>query len=331
MKEKMLHFIQNDKKLFRLLIIGFVIIVLMTWATKGKFLSTKNFSAMLFLTPELGVLALGIMVAMIVGGIDLSIVSIANLSAIISTKTMLAMDNSLIGIVAGILMGLLVGYLCGFFNGFLIARVKIHPILVTLGTFQLFQGIAIVITKGYAITNLPEGFVLFGNDSILGIPYPFLIFLLVYQVLSFMLNKTGFGQSLYLIGTNYKASIYSSLDSDKYLNRVYAIVGVIAAVAGLIIVARTNSAKADYGGSYTLQAILICMLGGINWSGGVGKPLGVVISVFILQFLSSGFGILRYSNFFRDFTSGAFLLFILVFYHYIEIYDDNRLKKTLSK
>lgn len=321
----------QDKKMFRLLLIALLILLIMAWATNGKFLSTQNFSAMLFLTPELGILSLGIMLAMIVGGIDLSIVSIANLSAIIGTKVMLALGSGPSAIFAGCLAGLATGLCCGFFNGLLVARIKVHPILVTLGTFQLFQGIAIVLTKGYAVTNLPEVLSMFGNGAFLGIPYPFILLLLLWQALDFTLNRTGFGQSLYLIGTNYKASVYSGLESDKNLQTVYMWVGCIAAIAGLVMAARTNAAKADYGTSYTLQTILICMLGGVSWNGGVGKPSGIILSVFILQFLASGFGLLRYSNFFRDFTSGAFLIFILLFYYYMEIYDTRQSKKMLTK
>lgn len=321
----------NDKKMFRLLVIAFIIVAIMSVATNGRFLSKNNMQAMLFLTPELGVLSLGIMMAMIVGGIDLSIVSIANLSSIVSAHIILSMGGGFFSIVLGSMVGLLVGALCGAFNGFLISRVKVHPILVTLGTFQLFQGVSIVITRGSAITNLPEMLINFGNSSLLGVPYPFMVLLLVWYSLSFTMNRTSFGQSLYLIGTNYKASIYSALDSDKHLNKVYTIVGVLAAIAGMIMLSRTNSAKADYGSSYTLQTILICMLGGVSWSGGVGKSTNVIISVFILQFLSSGFGLLRYSNFFKDFTSGAFLIFILLFYYYMEIYDERASKKLLSK
>lgn len=321
----------NDKKIFRLFIICLVVTTIIIFATKGRFLSSANLLSILFLLPELAILSLGIMLTMIVGGIDLSLVAIANLSSILATKFMIYMNNSLIGIILGILLGILVGALCGFFNGLLISRLKIHPILVTLGTFQLFQGISIVITKGYAVTNFPDQFIHLGNGSILHIPIPFIILILIFISISFMLSKTGFGQSLYLIGTNYKASRLSGLNSDYILNMVYTIVGIIGAIAGLIIVSRTNSAKSDYGLSYTLQTILICMLGGVNWTGGVGKPIGILISVFILQFLSSAFSLLRYSNFFKDFVSGVFLLFILVFYYYIGIYDDKKAKKLLLK
>ena len=326
-----LEYINKDKKMFRLLIICISIVLLMTLVTSGRFMSPKNLSAILFLTPELGVLAMGIMLAMIVGGIDLSIVATANLSAIIAAKTMLIMGNSSTSVLVGCLIAIAVGAACGFFNGLLISRVKLHPILVTLGTFQLYQGIAIVLTQGSAVTNLPNQLTRFGNETLLGLPYPFLILIVVWQLLVFLLNKTYFGQSLYLIGTNYKASIYSAVDSDSYLNKVYTIVGVLGAIAGLIMVARTNSAKADYGASYTLQTILICMLGGVSWAGGSGKPGGVMIAVFILQFLASGFGLLRYSNFFKDFTSGAFLIIILIFYYYMEIYDEKKSKKLLVK
>lgn len=326
-----MNFDYYDKKVARLFIIAVLVAAMMGLLTQGRFFNIQNIIAILNITPELGILALGTMTAMIVGGIDLSIVSIANLSSIVIAKVILWRGGGPDAVVLGLLCGVLVGLACGYFNGFLVARIGVHPILVTLGSFQLFQGIAIVITKGYAVTNLPESLIYFGQGSILGLPIPFYILLIVWFGISYILQNTGYGQSLYMIGTNFKASKLSALDSDKILHRTYMFVGLIAVAAGLIMVSRTNSAKSDYGASYTLQTILICMLGGVNWSGGIGKPKGIIVSLFILQFLASGFSILRFSNFFRDFTSGVFLLFILVFYFYMDKWDEKVAKEKLNK
>lgn len=329
---KNISFINQNKKFLRLFIISLIVVVVMGVLTNSKFFSIRNWNGMLSMIPELGILSLGIMLAMIVGGIDLSIVSIANLSGIIAAQTMLQIDNSFWGVVAGLVLGIAVGALSGALNGFLIAYIGVHPILVTLGTFQLFKGIAIVISKGYAIVNFSNGLTTFFNQSYLGlIPNIFIIFIIVGLLISFLLVRTIFGHSIYFVGENYKASVYSSLNSKKLLMQTFIIIGVLGAIAGIIMAGKTNSAKADYGASYILQSILICLLGGVNWEGGVGKTSGVILSVFTLQFLNSGFGLLRFSNFFNIFFTGLFLLLVMIYYYYIENYDLNKMKIKINK
>lgn len=312
----------------RLLIIAVIILVFMTIFTKGRFVSVRSINSMLSLIPELGILSLAIMLAMIVAGIDLSIVATANLSGVLAAKLMLSMGSNTASLTAGIALALFIGLVCGYFNGFIIARIGVHPILVTLGTFQLYRGIAIIVSKGYAIVNFSEFLTHFSNSSIFDIfPYIFIVFVLIAWLISYILNNTSFGQSMYLVGSNYKASKYSALNSERIVHTVYVIIGILAAIAGLIIVSKTNSAKADYGSSYILQTILICLLGSVNWSGGVGKTSGVIIALITLQFLNSGFTLMRFSNFFLSFIAGTFLLFVLIFNHYINIYESKQVNK----
>ncbi len=319
----------------RLLIIVFAIFVLMSILRFDKFVSVRNIQSMLYSFPELGVFSLGIMVALITGGIDLSIVGIANLSSVIAAIIMTRLggeDGAGLSVVfLAVLVSLVVAMICGLFNGYIIGSVRIHPILATLGTFQLYGGLAVIITKGYAVFGFPESFIFAGNGKVLGIPFPFLIYALVVVFLAVVLKKTAFGKRIYLVGSNNVASRFSGINNEKVLLKTYMLVGLLGGIAGLIMIARTNSAKADYGASYTLQAILVCLLGGVDWTGGFGKISSVVISVIGLQFLSSGFNLLRFNNFARDFTWGAFLIFIIVFNYYMHKRDEEREKKRLSE
>lgn len=262
----------EDRKILRLFIISFMVMLVMGVLTNMNFFSLRNWNSMLSMIPELGILSLGIMLAMIVGGIDLSLVSIANVSGLVSAGIMLSHDGSPMGMVLGILAGVLVGAACGLTNGFLVAYVGIHPIVATLGTYQLFRGIGVVYSKGYAIVNFSPSLTKFSNGSIFGlIPNIFIIFILIGIVVSFILRKTIFGQNLYYVGENSKASFYSTINTKAVILKVFVLIGILGAIAGIIMTSKTNSAKADYGGSYTLQAILICLLGGVSWAGGIGK------------------------------------------------------------
>jgi simple sugar transport system permease protein len=309
----------RDGNLMRLVLITAAIFALMSILSPDRFLTFDNFDSMAYQFPEFGILSLAMMITMLTGGIDLSIVGIANLSGVFAALMMLhtipdgaSTSQILTGIMAAVLLAMATGAGCGFINGLLIAKINIPPILATLGTMQFFTGIAIVVTKGYAIFGLPDQFSFIGNEAIGIFPVPFLIFAAFAWLFSLLLNKTGYGTKLYMMGTNATAAKFSGINNTMMLVKTYMLSGLVAALAGLVIVARTNSAKADYGTSYTLQAILIAVMGGVNPNGGFGTIAGIVLAVLTLQFLSSGFNMLGFSNFFKDFIWGAVLIFIMV-------------------
>jgi simple sugar transport system permease protein len=311
-----------DAELYRLLVIAAAIVAVIAIATSGRFFSTASFSAMAFQFPELGVFALAITVSLITGGIDLSIVSTANLSGIIAALVLTQLipesptsSQMALGLTTAIGAALATGCACGTFNGLLIARVGITPILATLGTMQLYMGISYVITRGPAIAGFPEPFLVLGNGSWAGLPVPLLIFAGLAVVTAVMLNRSRFGIHLYLLGTNVTAARFSGIPVERMLIRTYVLCGSLSAVAGILVMAHANSAKADYGSSYLLQALLVAILGGVHPSGGFGKVTGVVIAVISLQVLSSGFSMLRFSQFAKELVWGGFLLFIMVLNH----------------
>lgn len=309
--------IGRDRNLIQLFGIAVVVFILMSALNPGMFLTARNFESMSVQFPEFGMLAIAIMLSMLTGGIDLSVVGIANLSGILAALILskwvpaTGMTWPMMGL--AIVVSILTGLLCGALNGFLIGRVEITPILATLGTMQLFTGISIVITKGYAITGYPEAFLFIGNGKLWIFPIPLVIFALFAVVFAFILRSTTFGIKIYMMGTNPTASLFSGVNNVRLILQTYMTTGFLASMAGLVMIARTNSAKADYGESYILQSVLIAVLGGVNPSGGFGAISGIVLAILSLQFLSSGFNMLRFSNFAKEFTWGLFLLFVMVF------------------
>jgi len=296
----------------------------------GKFLSAANFQSMAFMFPELALLSLAMMLAMLTGGIDLSVVGIANLSGILAALilTRVLPDNAgpgatVLYILLAVVTAVACGAVCGSLNGLLISRVKIPPILATLGTMQIFVGLALVITKGRAVFGYPDTFLAIGNESLLGVPIPFFFFLVVAVVLAIVVNRTVFGIHLRLLGTNPVAAFFSGIRAASVLYRTYVFTGIIAGLTGVLLIARTNSAKAGYGSSYLLQAILVAVLGGVSPMGGFGTVLGVSVAVLGLQFLASGFNMLQFSNFAKEFIWGAFLLLSMVI-NYLVKYRRNK-------
>jgi simple sugar transport system permease protein len=311
-------FVRRDRHLLRLLVISAVVFATMTALNPGRFLSTLNVDSMANQFPELGILSLGVMLAMITGGIDLSVVGVANLAGIfvafVFTRLMPpgAGGAALAGWMAlALAVAVATGLAAGAINSFLVAVVGIPPILATLGTMQLFTGVAIGITKGYAVVGYPEAFLAIGNSGLWIFPIPFLVFVACAVAVSVLLSRTRLGTELYVIGTNLKAAVFAGIETRKALFKSYLVSGLLSGVAGVVMIARTNSAKADYGESYVLQAVLVSVLGGVNPAGGFGTVVGVTIAVLSLQFLSSGFNMLRFSNFAKEFTWGMFLLAIM--------------------
>jgi simple sugar transport system permease protein len=333
---KINDFINRDKNLFRLILMMIFVFLLMSVLKPDLFLQSGNFISMAKQFPEYGILAIAISLTMITGGIDLAVVAIANLSAIIAAKLLIAQvppgssdSLSLQMIVVAVIIALLTGVLAGAINGFLISKVGIPAILATLGTYQLFSGIAIVITEGKSISGLPILFSQIGNKDLFDvIPVPLIIYIVVAVIIGVLLARTRFGMQLYLFGTNEKASLFSGLSNTWITMRTYMVSGLLSAVAGLIMMSRANSVNADYGADYTLQCVLIAVLGGINPNGGFGNVQGVTVAIIILQFLSSGLNMFEnISNFYRDIIWGGVLILVMIFNYAINRREQNKLVK----
>jgi len=318
-----------DSTLRRLFIITISIFIVLSILLPDKYPTPSSFNAMSVQFPEIGLLAIAIMITMLTGGIDLSVTNIAIFSGILAALTMtklippntpVPLEQALPVILLAIAVALITGILCGLLNGFLIAYINITPILATLGTMTLFSGFSIVVTNGTAVFGFPQPYLFLGEGTIYGIPLPLIIFATVVLIFSAILNHTAFGVQLYMMGSNPKAAQFSGVNNRTMLLRTYMLSGLLGAIAGLVIIARTNSAKADYGSSYILLTILIAILGGVNPAGGFGKISGLVLSILSLQFLSTGLSMLLIgqsgSNFFKEFAWGALLLIVMVVDYY---------------
>lgn len=303
---------------FRLAIIAVVVFALMGILSPERFLSEQNLTSMAFQFPEFAILALAITLVMMTGGIDLSVVGIANLSAVVAALILtefagpdLPLQASLLWLGFALGASLLIGAMAGLLNGTLVAFLGLPPILATLGSGLVFTGFAIALTGGSAVMGFPEVVAWIGNSQMLGLPTPLLIFIMLAVALHFLMTRTAFGIRISMFGTNPLAALYAAVDVKGMLLKVYMLSGLFASVAGMVIMSRANSAKADYGSSYLLLSVLIAVLGGVNPYGGYGRVVGVVLAVLSMQFLSSGLNMLQVSNFARELIWGALLLFVM--------------------
>lgn len=299
----------NTRYLIRLAGFTALIFVIFCVLRPGAFLSADNLSSMAYQFPEFAILALAMHPTMLTGGIDLSVVSIANLCGILAALTMRGAQDLILVAVA---LALFVGVLCGIFNGVLVAMCRLPAIVATLGTLQLFAGVSIILTRGSSITGIPSAYATVGNGSIFGIPIPLLIFLLVLIVIYVLTVRTPLGKQMRLYGANSHAAPFAGIPTFRMLVSTYALSGITAACAGLVILSRANSANADYGTSYLLLSVLINILAGVNPNGGSGSVFGLLLAVLSLQFLSSGLNLLAVNNFARDLLNGALLVTVMI-------------------
>ena len=300
-----------------------VIFALAAILSGGGFLDPYNFQSMATQLPEIGLLAIAIMITMVSGngGIDLSVVSTANLSVIVAavlSRTAFPGADGDAGQGLGfsllfVVIALAVGLLCGLVNGLLVSRGNFVPILATLGTQLVFFGLATVISGGPAVTiGAVEPLSTIGNGTPLGIPIPFLVFLAVTALFALLLARTRFGFRLYLTGSNAKAAHFTGINTATIMLVTYTLAGLLSALSGIISSSRSASAKADFGVSYLLIAILISVMGGVNPSGGYGKIVGLLLAGTALQMISSTLNFIGANDFLKDFMWGLLLLLSVV-------------------
>ncbi|MBQ7477913.1 MAG: ABC transporter permease [Selenomonadaceae bacterium] len=328
------NMIQRDKNLARLLLV-FVVTFAICVALKGSlFLSVSNFQSMGKQFPEFGLLAIAMAFTLFTAGIDLSVVAVANLCAVLMAKFLVANAAGADGgsvaslILIACVMALIIGMLCGALNGLLIGVVGITPILATLGTQALFMGCAIVLTNGSTLGGLPPQLSASMNSNVAGIPVTILIFVVFAAIAAFIMSQTTLGYKLRMLGTSVKASTFTGFSNIKLYVYNYMLSGVLSAVAGIIMLGRFNSAKADYGASYLMEAILIAVLGGVDPYGGKGNMSGVIVAIVIVQMVSSWLNMYEgISNFYRQIIWGALLIFVLIYNYVI----NEREKKKAMK
>ncbi len=324
----------KHSNLLTLFIIMIGVIAVIALFLPAKFLTIRNFQSMFSQIPEFGLMAIAMMLAMLTGGIDLSVVANANLAGIVAaliltkfTFFQASANAELYTIAFAIISALTVSLICGLLNGILVAYIGVPPILATLGTMGLFSGIAIIITKGYGIVGFPEKFLLIGSGTILLIPVPMIIFILCVAVALIILNKTNFGFNIQMLGSNPVAARFSGIRNENILIKTYMVSGLFAGLASIIMISRVNSIRPGYGEVYMLQAILVCVLGGVDPSGGSGNLFGLLMGIMTLQVLQSGFNILSFSPFFKKVIWGLILILVMV----INFYRANLSQKSVRK
>lgn len=271
-----------------------VIVGALIWigaAASPVFLSPNNFGNLVAAVMEVAIMSLPMALVVIVGEIDLSVESMAGLSAALLGF----LFDAGIPLPLAIAACVAVGVLGGLLNGLLVTRAGLPSLVVTLGTLALYRGMALIILGPRGISGFPREFTEFGFGRIPGtpIPWPFLVYLALALTLGFVLHATWRGRQLFAIGKNVGAATYSGIRVERIKLSLFVLSGTVAAIAGVLLAARFASARADLAQGMTLTVVTIVLLGGVNIFGGRGTILGVALAALSLALLGN---VLRLTN-----------------------------------
>lgn len=255
-------------------------------------------------------LAIGMTLALIICGIDLSVGSILGLSG---TVTAGLIANSNLPIPVAILIGLLLGTVLGFLNGKIIEKTGMPPFIVTLAMMQIARGIAYVYTDGQPIRVMNESFNFLGNGYIGPIPLPVIYSTVILIVVAFILGKTKLGRHIYAVGGNKDAARYSGIHLGNITVFTHTVIGFLSAFTGIILCARMYSGQPSVGTGYEMDAIAAAVLGGTSFSGGTGKVGGTLIGVLVIAVLNNGLNLLNVNSFWQLIAKGLVILLAVYF------------------
>lgn len=244
----------------------------------GLFDVTRQFS-------ESGIIALGMTMVIITGGIDLSVGALVALVSVTIGFTYQA------GVPLGfaILLGMVVGTLGGFFNGLMITKLRLHPLVVTLGTFALFRGISFAWSDANAVSRFEPWFSVFGQLRVAGfIPIQLIVFAVLAIVVAIILSRTVFGRIVYAIGNNELGARFSGINTDRVKIAVYTATGFLTALSALILTSRSSTARGNAAYGMELVVIAMVVLGGTRITGGYGTIGGTIMGILILTYLQDG-------------------------------------------
>jgi ribose transport system permease protein len=278
-----------------------------------NFFQFENIVGILIATAVNGILALGVTLVIISGGIDLSIGTVMTLSAVM---TGVAITNARFPVGIGILVGLATGTLAGVLNGVIISKLKVPPFIATLGMLNVAKGLALVFSglKPIYFNDTPEFNSMVMNSALGGIipgltvPNAVLILFGAAIIASLILTRTLVGRYTFALGSNEEATRLSGVSVDAWKIAVYALCGLFAGLAGVVIAARLNSAQPSLGQGYELDAIAAAVIGGTSLSGGEGSILGTVIGAFIISTLSNGLRILSVPQEWQTVVTGGIVI-----------------------
>ena len=268
------------------------------------FLTATNLSAVVRQTAVINIMALGMTLIIVSGGIDLSVGAILAFSGTVGAMAMADGQS--------VWMGCLIGLLCGLgwgaLNGFLTVWLKIPPFIVTLGTLGIARGVTLIISDGLPVVGLPPELAFLGEGKLLGVPFVLVMLVVCAAVTHVILHQTKLGRYTYAIGSNVHAAVYAGIPVSAYTVAVYAISGALCGIASMIETSRLMTGQPTAGQGYELQVIAAVVIGGGSLTGGEGSVIGTLIGAFIMGLLANGSDLLGINPYLQQAIIGGIII-----------------------
>ena len=309
---KLKKFFSSNIREISLIIVMIALSVFIEIRSGGNFFTLENISDMFTETAVLAITAVGMMMVIITSGIDLSIGSIMALGAMVG-GTILKNNQAVPGVVI-ILVSIAVGIVCGFINGTLVAKLKILPIIATLGMMNIYRGLTYLVANGSWVKQQEMGtkFLSIAAGKFLGINNLIVVAIVVYIIAAFFLNKTRTGRKIYAVGNSEESARVSGIKTDRTLIMVYTILGAVAGLGGILYVCKYGVAQGETCTGYEMNVIAACVLGGVSINGGTGRVQGVLLGAVLLGILNNAMPLIHVSSFWQEAIRGLIILLSII-------------------
>ncbi len=291
----------------------FVILVLIfavSAVLSPYFLTSYNLSVVMRGLAFIGLVTIAQSSLMIIGELDLSLGVIGGLCGVVSG--LLMVDAGMPPALA-VPLTLLLGAALGFCNGFLVAMLRLHSLVLTIGTAGIIGGANLVLTRGVAITGIPKSIQFLGRGDLLGVPVPFLVMMVMLVLAVFLTVKTPFGRYMYAIGNNAAAARMLGIEVNRIRLLVFTGAGLLASLAGVMMVARLGTAQPSIGDTWVLGPIAASVIGGVATTGGVGSPLGAIFGAAIIGIIENIIVLFGVSPYWQGIVSGTIVVLAISF------------------
>lgn len=290
-----------------MLLIVFVALILVMGIINPRFFTLGNTVILTRQACFLALISMGQMLVILTGGVDVSLGAIIGLCSVVS-----AIVAKEYGVMAGWMTPILIGLLVGAFNGFVVAIFRIDSFAVTLGSMSICNGLALIISKGLTIYNLPKGFKDLAYAKVFSIPLPVIITVAVIALMAIILYRMRFGRYIYAVGGNPEALRLAGVNVNLVNIGLFAGAGLLTGLCAAILTSRINSGQPNLGGSLMMDSIAACVVGGVTFQGGVGKLGGVILGALFLSALSNGFDLIGVSSFVKQVIVGFIIIVAVV-------------------
>lgn len=305
----------NLRELFQRfgLVVSFLLLCVALSLLSDRFLTLNNVVNVLRQSTINGIIAIGMTYVILTAGIDLSVGAVLALCTVVTADLL----QKGMPVPLAVIVGLGLGGGLGLVSGLIITKARVPPFVTTLGMMTVGRGLALTYTQGRPITGLPDVFRFMGTGSLGPIPMPIVIAGFAFILGYVLLMRTWVGEYIFALGNNPVAARYAGIATDRYITFVYAMAGLLSALAGMILVARLNSAQPTAGLGYEFDAIAAVVVGGTSFAGGEGGLGGTLLGVLVIAVLNNGLNLLNVSSFYQPVVTGVVIALALLLYRAI--------------